>query len=289
MYQGGSCRSQTLIFSNRDEINELRTHDREARKSSYPRFIVPAGLLSPTEKAKLENALPFSVTEVKRAKDIANSVKELAPVPYDPMKYSTEKARIEMEEMAGISRSMLGGLNSGATATEVANSASHLETQNDRRRRALDQLISDLFTAMAEINLLLMEQDNVKAIVGPGAFWPLENRDELFVQMNLDIKGGATGKPDAQKEIETLQMLVNLALSMGIQMPWMSAFRELMDKLDYRDTLTQEMFAQAVQGPSMGQMQTGSRVLQGPGSQPGNGQSNTAEMNKAEAQSASAA
>jgi len=201
-----------------DEYNELRTHEREARRASYPKLIIGKGVMTDEEKQKYEEALPFSVIEIERADKVRDSFEAQPPVNFNPATYSTGKqsARVDMEQIAGLPASALGGIGEADLATEVAFAGEQLQTQMDAKQFVLDNHIRELFIAAAHITWQTMPKENVEMIVGEGAFYPEENRESLFMQLNLEIDAGRNGNPGFQKTIQDLTMAVQFLMPLGV-------------------------------------------------------------------------
>ncbi len=200
-----------LVRQLQDEVNTLRTHSREARKSSYPRFICKKGLFRKGEKEKFERATPYSITEADRADDIAKSIHEIAPVKFVPQLYDTRDAIREMEIMMGVPQQAAGGVGGAKFATETAIADKQMERQSDYRQGGLDDIFGDILEALAEMDNIVLSGDQVREWVGPGGYWPDLKRRDLFKQLHVSIIPGSSGKPDARKKIEMLQTVTAVA------------------------------------------------------------------------------
>lgn len=202
-----------------DEYNELRTHEREARKAAYPKLIIAKGAMTDDEKQKYEEALPFSVTEIERADEVRKAFEQQPGVQFNPATYITGKqsARVDMEQIAGLPASALGGIGEAELATEVAFAGEQLATQMDAKKFTLNNHIKELFTAAAHIAWQTMPKENVEMIVGPGAFYPEENRESLFMQLSLEIDAGRNGNPGFEKTMQDLVTAVQFLMPLGVQ------------------------------------------------------------------------
>lgn len=194
-----------LVMQLQDEANTIRTHEREARKSSYPRFIVKAGLFSKKEKDKFERAAPYSITEAQKADQIKDSIHEVAPVKFVAQLYDISKTTREMELMMGVPQQAAGAVGGAKFATETAIADKQMAVQSDNRRSFLDDTMGDIVTAMSEMNNILYDEERVKQIVGPGAYWPALGRTKLFFQVKIEIIPGSSGRPDVDKKLKVLQ------------------------------------------------------------------------------------
>jgi hypothetical protein len=199
-----------LVMPLQDEVNTLRTHDREARKAAYPRLVIKRGLMTRTEMDNYENASPYQVIEVEQAIELNEQMKEVVGVPYRPELYDTSRAISEMEIMSGVSRTAAGTVDSGTTATQEAISNQRLGEQADMRRAMIETVIHDIMECIAELSVQTVPQENVQEIVGPGAVWPQFTREQIYRGLDLVITPGSTGKVDAQKRLEFLTKVMPL-------------------------------------------------------------------------------
>jgi hypothetical protein len=76
-----------------EEYNLLRTHDRQARRAAYNKYIIAKNLLSEEEKAKLESCPPEGVIECKRANEVRKYLQVVVGSNYQPLLYDTTKVR----------------------------------------------------------------------------------------------------------------------------------------------------------------------------------------------------
>ena len=260
-----------------EEYNQLRTHDREARNASYPRYIINQGLLDPKERINLETALPFSVTELRNADKINDSFHELNPVKYDPNKYGVgiQRTRTDMEAMAGLPSAALGNTNGGGLATEVAFAGQQMDKQLQRRKAIIDKFMTEIFTSMLEIAYQAMSPEEIATLVGQGAFVP--NDPGMYMAM-MEVKAGVNGPPDTQELMGFLTQSINIAAALGLTLNGPEIFKMLLDnsglRLDPQKIIavTPPMPAQAVGGDEPQgdgtQAQTGG--MPEPGNLPGN-------------------
>ncbi len=260
-----------LVRQLQDEVNTLRTHSREARKSSYPRFICKKGLFRKGEKEKFERATPYSITEADRADDIAKGIHEIAPVKFVPQLYDAADAIREMEIMMGVPQQAAGGVGGAKFATETAIADKQMERQSDYRQGGLDDVMGDIVEALAEMDNIVLSLEQVQAWVGPGAYWPELKRRDLFKQCNISIVPGSSGKPDAKKKMEMLQTVTAVAGNFltipGADVQY--ALQELFKIAEIRDIDPKKLFP--LIPPPMPPMMPGANVPGGAGNAPAPG------------------
>lgn len=213
-----------------DEINRKRTHFNESQAAAYPRFVVAAGAISEDEKARLEQALPYSVTELQHPDTV--DIKELVPMKIDPMLYDKSDAVREIEISAGIPQQAAGGVGGAEFATEVAVANQQMGVQADRRRTVIEELIRDINECVIEMALQLFPEENIIALAGQGAVWPLIDRDHLWRQLHVVIQPGMSGKPDADKVLAKWVGFSDMMNRLGLVVNGLEVGRKIVDELD---------------------------------------------------------
>ncbi len=239
-----------LVKQLQNEINTTRTHMREARKSSYPRFVCKKGLFTKDEKAKFERALPYSITEATRADGIKEGIHEIAPVRFTPQLYDNSEAVREMEIMQGVSQQAAGGVGGAKFATETAIADKRTSEQSDYRRLGLEDVCTDMLNAMAQMSNVIYSEAQVREITGIGAFWPDLGRDKLLRLISVEVVAGSAGKVDTQKRVELYQNVSAVAMNV-MKVPGMSVqyvLEKLFEGLDIRDIDMLKLFPAAPPG-----------------------------------------
>jgi hypothetical protein len=223
-----------LLRSLQDEVNTIRTHDREARRAAYPTLFVGKNVLTDQEKDNYRNRRPFEVIEVERADELAKYLKETTPVPYNPSLFNTNLAVFDMQLMAGIPMAASGGTGSGVTATQDAIAQKGFEAGTNRRRTIAVRVIEDIMWYMLEIGLKVFPESYIKQVAGPMAVWPSVTTEELYTRLRVEIKGGMNGKPDRDKLMQTWTSFAGIAQSLGLPVNGPAVLRELLDAMDVR-------------------------------------------------------
>jgi len=224
-----------------DEYNLLRTHDRQGRRAAYNKYIVAKNSLSEEEKAKLESCPPEGVVELKKAREVAKYLSIVVGKNYTPELYDTSKVRMALDEAANIPSSARGNTAATkfATSDQIANQV--MDQQTDRYRGALEELLRDLASYMAEVLVQVLPEAEAKAKAGPGAVWPLMDREALWSYLQVTIQAGSTGKPDAAKRLGLLGQVAEIHQKLGIGGPtsqWETngpqVWKDLLDTLNIR-------------------------------------------------------
>lgn len=226
-----------LQMAIQDEINTLRTHDREARKSAHPRYVVGAGLLSPSEKEKLETALPYAVVELQKANDVKTSLQELVPNAYNPMLYDISKALVDLQAMAGLPMSALGATGVGQLATEQAIARENMGVQTDYRKRIIESVMCEIYEFMAHVNAQVLTELDVITVVGPGMVWPLTDRQQILNNFVVDVRATLNDSVERQKRLNDWQTIAGIAAQLGLPLNPIEITKELLELLQLRTNL----------------------------------------------------
>jgi hypothetical protein len=207
-----------LLRPLQEELNMLRTHDREARKSAYPRYMVTKGLLGKRAKHDMRMAAPYSVIEVEKANEVKANIHELTPASYAPTLYDGGRARTDFEMMSGMSSAGLGGASSGATATAEAIANQQLGVQSDRRKDIVTEFLQRIYKAMTEINAQLLGGNNAKMLAGPGADWLADSmtREQILGDFMLEVEAAPNSAAERQQDLQNLNTLASMAASLGM-------------------------------------------------------------------------
>jgi hypothetical protein len=225
-----------LSMALQDEINTLRAHEREARKSCYPMTIIKRGSMSAEEKAKAEDHYPYAVIEVDEPDELRKALQQTTPTALDRGLYDTGAPRMEMEQMLGISRNAMGTPQGDlATTAAIANEQQGIQTSS--RQFAVDTFIHQLLTATAQILNQIMPEENVKKWVGDAALWPAIDREQMFQYLKLDVVAGGAGKPDAKSRMQLFENFAGIASQLGL-LPYLKGrevLAELMRLMDIHD------------------------------------------------------
>lgn len=228
-----------LVRQLQDEYNTLRSHDREARRSSYPVLFVQAGTMNKTAMDLYRNRLPFSIVEVNNAEDIKKQMQEAVVVPYNPAAFNTASVEADMQSMFGLPATVVGGGDGGMDlASQMALAKEGMETGVARRRIAVNRVITDIFQYMAEISLKVFPESYVKSVCGPMAVWPRFTSEELYTNIRIEVKGGISGQPRAKDRIDLWANFANVAQQLGLPVNGVEVLRELLDALGIRADFT---------------------------------------------------
>lgn len=255
-----------LLKPLQEELNGLRTHDNEARKSSYQRFLVGAGLIDSKLASSIREAEPYKMIPTNKATDIRDSIFPLPTGNYDPRLYDGSRARNDFDSTAGLSQSGLGGAQSGVTATSEAIANQSRGTQTDRRRDIIMGVIKRLVTAMVQINALRMNEANAKRLAGPGAVWVADDldRSEVLDNFMIDIEATPNTAAERQQHRQELMEEAQIINLLGLPADRVAVYRDLIALRRRRHDFGQYLDVLQLMGPAPQGEQGGVPSQQGP-------------------------
>lgn len=200
-----------------DEINTVRTHKRQAKRAAYNRYIAEMGLFDEDEQRKLGRCPPEGIVFTKqKIEDIRKGFWQING-QYNESVHNVEEEKQELAQSLGVSTAAAGqtkGAEDSATASAIADKFSG--QMADKHRAQLEAFLQEVFTYMAEVLVQALPEDNAKSIAGPGAVWPMIDREALWAHLQVDIEAGSTGKPDAQAKRDGLQQSIGMGTAMGM-------------------------------------------------------------------------
>lgn len=200
-----------------EEINLFRTHDRHAKKAAFPRILVKKGAFRKGEKMKYQNSRPYQVIELESVDEVRKAIYETQPVAYNGQLYDTSRAEMDLQKMAGVSTVAGGVTGASDSATEVVTAQQGVDKLADFKSGVLDDVILDVGTCIADISLQIMPLNNIMAIAGPGAVWPVVDKETIYGMLHLEVTAGSMGAPDTQKRLGFWKEMFGLATACGMR------------------------------------------------------------------------
>lgn len=237
-----------------DEYASIRSSGLLTKQRSVPGTIFHKGELSEEDVGRIQNSTQMEMVGVQTTTPDVDLNKIIVgkPVPrVDPMMFDTTQCERDMATVFGIQPAQRTNV-SGVTATEANIQQSGLETNNEADRDNVEALLNDMALYTAEIAVASLEPDMVQRIAGPLAFWPhgMDPQD-ILMMLDVEIKAGTTGKPNARSDKETwatllplIQELMTTIQQLEVSNPllaqgYKNLLRETLRRLD--DSLTLEM------------------------------------------------
>jgi hypothetical protein len=188
-----------------EEYNTNRSDFVRDRKACLPLNVVrEGGSLSPDDVQKLTNRQGGDTIVVKGtpgtplSQDIfSGSLGNLQAVNYD-----TAPARADIEQLIGGGDASRGAVLKAKTATEAEILSQGLRGRSAERSDTTEDLLSEVGTFSLQVLLRKLSAQEVARIAGPEAAnsWPTLTVDEIFDSIDVEVRGGSTGKPDRLQE-----------------------------------------------------------------------------------------
>jgi hypothetical protein len=232
-----------LQRSSQDEYNTLRSHEREARRASYPVLFIPKNLMDKTALDNYRNRLPFSVIEVDAPDEVKKHMQESVTIPFngDMFRGGQATALSDLHAMAGIPQVAAGGSSGEDLASAIALSKEGMETGVARRRILVNRVITDIFQYIAEISVRVFSESAMKMTCGQLAVWPRLTVEELYTQLSIEVKGGLSGQPRAKDRIDLWTNFAGICQQLQLPVNGGPVLRELLEamamRLDYHEFL----------------------------------------------------
>lgn len=217
-----------LLYHVQKEYNRIRESLRQHRYANRPLYLA-RDIALPTSgeeddpiKTLAEHRAHEIITlsGLDKNEDPAKVLRPMETVRIDPNMYETESVYSDSLRAVGSQQVDFGG-TSGDTATEVAAARETRQVDDNDDIDALDMLLSDLFRDAFKVCLKETPASEVRRIVGPGAVWPQLSRQEIAEELDLEVLGGSTGKPDVAREIANFERLGNFV----VQLPGLSPYK----------------------------------------------------------------
>jgi len=196
-----------LLMNLQDEYNTTRTNFADARKDSVPiRVFRKGGSLTEEDIKALSVARrnrDWIGVEGNPSVKINDDIMQLDGPKIDPQAYDVTLIRNDMDMMAGLSDASRANLIQAKTATEAEIMRDSLGLRVDERRDTNEDLMSEMAEAALEIALRDMSKEEVKQLAGEDAEWPSDlSVDQIFAMVNVSVRAGSSGKPNADKDRE---------------------------------------------------------------------------------------
>ena len=226
-----------LIRDMQLELNRARQGLREHRRANRPKTAVAAGLLEEPDLEKLRthpaNAL-LELNALAPGQKIDDVLQVIHMPPIDAAVYDTGQIFEDVLRVLGSDQADAGG-TAGATATEVSVAQFSQNTDLTSTIDDINDVMTEMAQAASQILVLNVSQETAKKVVGPGAAWPMLDKQTVAENIWLEVDVGANGPPDRQEDIQALSQLVPLLQRIpGISPEWLARqlIRRMGDDVD---------------------------------------------------------
>lgn len=228
-----------LIMPMQMEINRSGQALADHRYAARPGHVTGANV--PDEdrtRIELRKAHDLIVLKsLKPEEDIRQKFQAFPTSAIDPNLYQTAPAFNDILRSVGTQEANLGG-TSGSTATESSIAESSRQSTLDSAIDELDDLLTEMARAGGQILLQEMSEEKVLEIVGPGAAWPDQTREETASEIHLEVIAGSSGRPNRAQEVQVRERVLPLLFQMpGLKHEQMAKdlLRVMDDSVHYED------------------------------------------------------
>lgn len=232
-----------LMRSQQKSINRSRQGKAEHRDAARPRWMYKNGALEEDDIEKLSAMKPFEALGINAPENTKLSdLMDVIKVPgVDPNLYDTNEAWTDVQTIVGSTAAQLGGASPDVTATQSQLSAGAQDAADSASVDELDAFLTQIAQASGAILLKEMSPEKVLEIVGPGAFWPDLDNEQIMDEIFLEVEAGSMGKPNQQLELANFQKMMPFMMQMpGIAPSWLAkeTVRRLDDDVDLTEALS---------------------------------------------------
>lgn len=232
-----------LLKHPQKEWNRARQALREHRNENAPFYVTRAGWLTDegpdSDLMKLKNHESGEVIQLQGNPpdgDISKALAAFRPAPIDQNVYATSIYQEDATLVVGTNQPQEPPHGKQAATPAVIQEQARISGTNSNVDD-LDDLLSELARAAGEMMLREFSKQTVTRIVGRGAVWPEQNREDFLNEIFLDIVASSSGRPNKAVEIANFERVAPMLLQAGSN-PWgviKEAVKRLDDRLDVAD------------------------------------------------------
>lgn len=202
------------------EWNRVREELRKHRNANAAKYLAKKGNLTEGDKDRLENSESNAVIELEGLAPGDDVNKTLTPmkhdniVPGDP-RYDNAPMLQDILMSVGAQEANLGPPNPNGTATGQSIAEQSRTVGIASNIDDLDDFLCQLANAGGEMLLQEMSKETIIQIVGPGAAWPEQNRQDFLNEIFLKVSAASSGRPNKALDMQNWQLMVPLLLQAG--------------------------------------------------------------------------
>lgn len=194
-----------------DEYNRMRTQQAQVRKENRPGFIFRlGGSLTEEDLERIRNRKGNTLVGVQTDGSNAPLNQDIAPFPtftLDPTVFDASMIQRDLEQVSGASDAARAAINKAKTATEAEIQAQGMQTRTAYRQDNVEEFVAEMALYAWQVLLQEMTPEEVTAVAGQGAVWPMMARPEIYQMLRVGVRAGSTGKPNGmQKRQDWVQL-----------------------------------------------------------------------------------
>ena len=211
-----------LLKPIQEERNRTRDELKQHRQTNRPFFGVLKGALEDADMTKLANHETGECIQFNKVpqlgtggEDMENALFRWEGTPIDKNVYDTSPLEQDASLAIGSNQIQQGMPIRHVAATPAVIQEQARMSGNSSNVDDLDDLLSELAQAGGEMMLRVFQQPTVIRIVGRGALWPQQNKDDFLNSIILDIVAASSGRPNKAVDIQNAQQLIPLMAQAG--------------------------------------------------------------------------
>ncbi len=232
-----------LLKSMQKEKNRTGQELREHRKVNRPFFYGLANTIDQTDLEKLANHETGEYIPLKQApmgangaQNVVDAIGKWTGIPIDPNLYSRNTINEDITSTVGSNLQQQGAPQKHVAATPAVIQEQARMSDVNSNVDDLDDLLSEMANAGGEIMLRKFQPDTVQRIVGRGAAFPDQQREDFLNQVYLDIVASSSGRPNKAVEIANFERIAPTMLQAGANP--IAVIEEAVKRLDDRLDVT---------------------------------------------------
>jgi len=147
--------------------------------------------------------------------DVTKVIVPVPKIPVDPAIYDTAPLTQDILQAVGQQEANLGPAKPNVTAT-VGNIAEQSRlTMSSSNVDDLDDLLTWLANVSGVAMLKEFSTETVKRIVGPGAVWPTQQKEDFINAIYLETLAASSGRPNKALDVSNFQQIAPLLVQAG--------------------------------------------------------------------------
>jgi len=224
-----------LMRSAAEELNRSRQDLKDHRRASLPRYVAAGSALDKKEAKSILDYPAHAIIKLRQlliGQKVTDLLQPLPLVKPDAALYDTRPQMDDIMRSIGSQDANFGAAGAGdTTATEASIADESRSADQASNVDEVDELLSEIASAVNEVNLMYLSLDTVREIAGPKAVWPEHNRAEAVKKITLRVRAGSSGRPNAAAELAKMERAVPYMLQIpGASMnPVMNRYADLLD------------------------------------------------------------
>lgn len=205
-----------LMRSQQEELNRAREALRLHRIHNKDVYCYPEGSLNPAERDNISTAPSgawIPIAALAAGQKLSDICQPLMHSPIDPAVYDNKHVMQDIMLTVGSQDADLGNAPAGQTATGQNIAATSRMSVSSSESDRLDKFLTWMIRTAGEMHLMETNGNTVRAKVGPGASWPIFDRNAIKNEIYLEVKAGSSGRPNKAVDVQNLTQAL----------PWLQA------------------------------------------------------------------